>query len=115
MTFIFCFDVFYTTNYKGRKTYVVGAMPNDSITPQVWLDAEWRNSVKRISKTRSGKVLKVTYDDFQNVDGYFIESWLEFYVNDTLVQTERYNDIKVNPNLDSSVFDPQLFGQSYWY
>lgn len=108
-------DHFYKTMNNGRDTYVIGALPDDSSSPQVWLDAEWRNSVKRISKTRDGRILKVIYDDFKSIDGHMIESWLEFYIDDKLIQTERYNNIEVNPTLDPAIFDVEQFHNSYWY
>lgn len=108
-------DYFYTIINKGRKTFVIGAQRGDSISPQIWVDAEWRNSVKRISKSKSGGTLKVIYDDFKMIDGYMLESWLEFYLDDILIQTERYNDIKVNPKLDPKIFDPTQFQKVYWY
>lgn len=108
-------DLFYESIYKGRPTYVIGAEPGDSLATQVWLDAEWRNSVMRVSRTRSGKLLKVTYDEFKEIDGEMIETWLEFYLDGELVQTERYNEIQINPDLDPKIFDPYHFRSSYWY
>lgn len=106
---------FRTTQYQGRKTYVIGAEEGDSLSSQVWLDAEMKNTTRRFMKSRRGSIIEARYSDFQMIDGHLIESWLEFYVNDKLVQTERYNDIKVNPDFDPRIFDPKAFGEAYWY
>lgn len=108
-------QLFDTTTYQNRLTYIVGAKKGDLTRSQIWLDAERRYAVRRFSKTKQGGLMEVKYDDFKNIDGHWVESWLEFYVDGTLVQTERYYDIDVKPKLSDGVFEPKGFWKKYWY
>lgn len=109
-------SIFSTSNYKGRAIYIIGAEAEDLSVPQIWLDKEHLYSVRRISKsTRSGNLYDVKYDDYKKNNGYWIETWIEFYRDGKLIQTERYNNIDVNPKLNDKIFNPKLFGEYYWY
>ncbi len=108
-------DLFYQTEYKGRSVFVIGAEAEDYQSSQVWLDTERRYTVRRFSQLSDGRLMEVTYDDFKLIDGHHIESWLEFYLDGKLFQTERYQNIQVNPQLDSAIFDPSLWKDHYWY
>lgn len=108
-------DLFGQDTYKGREVYIIGSKADDHTRPQVWIDAERFYVVRRFSKGKQGELYEVRYDDFRNIEGHWIESWIEFYVGDTLIQTERYTDIRVNPDLSDKVFDPNYFGKYYWF
>ena len=92
-------DLFDIVNHNNRLTYIVGAKQDNKKLAQIWLDAERRYAVRRFSKTQQGSIMEVRYDDFKHLDGHWVESWLEFYVDDKLIQTERYYHIDVNPKL----------------
>ena len=108
-------SIFSKSTYKGKPVYIIGADENVTDKPQIWVDAEKFYVVKRLSKGKRGELYEVRYDDFKNVNGYWIETWIEFLVNGKLIQTERYKDIDVSPKLDDQVFDPKYFGESYWF
>lgn len=107
--------IFSKSQYKGKEVYVIGAIENDFSKPQIWLDAKELYSVRRFSKGKKGELYEVRYDDYKDIGGYKIETWIEFYADDKLIQTERYNQIDVNPNLDDNIFNPNLFGNHYWF
>lgn len=108
-------EKYYTTTHQGRHTYVIGAHPGDTTSVQIWLDRDRRNTVRRIMHTRDGSPLLVVYDDFKDFEGHDIETWLEFYLDGRLIQTERYNDVEINPEYDTGVFDPARCLDTYWY
>lgn len=101
--------------YKDRTTYIIGAEKGDDTSPQIWLDSIHRGSVKRIIQRPDNKVLLVTYDNFQNINGFEIESWLEFFLDGELIQTEEYKQIMTNPDFDPNIFNPNKFQDTFWY
>ena len=107
--------IFTKSQYKGKEVYIIGAIENDFSKPQIWLDTEELYSVRRFSKGKKGELYEVRYDDYKDINGYKIETWIEFYINGRLIQTERYNEIDVNPNLNDDIFNPNLFGNHYWF
>jgi hypothetical protein len=107
--------VFHKSTYQGRQAYIIGASPQENDRPQIWVDAERRNVVKRVSKLPNGKVLEVQYGDFLQLKGHWVESWVAFYLDDQLIQTERYKNIDVQPTLEEGTFHPTRFKESFWY
>jgi len=108
-------SVFHTAIYEGRPAYVIGAVPESDSIPQIWVDAERRNVLRRSSKLPNGKLLEVRYDDFVQSGGHWLESWVAFYLDGKLIQTERYKDIDVQPELPEGVFEVERFGEVFWY
>lgn len=103
------------SNYDNRSIYIIGALENELEKPQIWVDLEKLYVVRRFSRGSSGALYDVKYDSILDINGYWIETWLEFYRDGKLIQTEKYNDIDVDPRLNDSVFDPDLFGKHYWF
>lgn len=103
------------SQYEERPIYIIGAQEGNLTVPQIWLDAERRYNVRRFSRTGSGKLLEVRYSEFKAYEGHWMEHWLEFLVDGKLVQTERYKDININPQLSKETFDRQHFDQHFWY
>lgn len=101
--------------YNGKAVYILGALPGETKKPQIWLDQEKLVVVRRFSKGNEGNLYEVRYDDYKNIDGHWIETWIEFYRDGQLIQSERYTKIDVHPNLHDGVFDPKDFGKSYWF
>ena len=108
-------ELFYTTSYKAYDCYVIGGQPGDLSTSQIWLDKKNRLVVRRVSILPDGRKMEVRYDDFKQIDNHYVESWLEFYIDGILIQTERYYDIEVNQSFNASIFDPFGCLSTYWY
>ncbi|MBO0323008.1 hypothetical protein J0X14_11935 [Muricauda sp. CAU 1633] len=104
-----------TSEYNGKPVYILGSTADDTSKPQIWVDAKELYVVRRFSQGKQGELYEVKYDDFKNIEGHWIETWIEFHVDGRLIQTERYNDIDLHPDLDDKVFDPKAFGASYWF
>ncbi|SHG45766.1 hypothetical protein [Flagellimonas flava] len=103
------------SSYNGKSVLIIGAIPGEIKKPQIWLDKENLFVVRRFSKSNQGNLYEVRYDDYKNIDGHWIETWIEFYRDGRLIQTERYTQIDVEPKLDDHVFDPDQFGKVYWF
>jgi outer membrane lipoprotein-sorting protein len=103
----------YSTNWKGRKALVMGAAESDTTTKQLWVDAEHLYILRYIEKTR-GTVMDVHMSKQVRIGGGWTETWVEFYFDGKLRQTEQYSDMKADRPLDDQLFDPLLFGKTHW-
>lgn len=103
----------YSTNWKGRKAFVIGAAENDTTVKQVWVDAEHLYILRYIEKTR-GTLMDVHMSKQVPAGGGWTETWVEFYFDGKLRQTEQYSDMKADRPLDDRLFDPSLFGTIHW-
>ncbi len=109
-------SIFNQSMYKGHEIYIIGAVDGDLAVPQIWLDKNELYCVRRFSiGSRSGNLYDVRYGDFKDFNGFKIETWIEFYRNNKLVQTEAYTNVNIEPAFDDAIFDPKKFGKHYWY
>lgn len=101
---------FHTSAWKGKPAYVIGADKDDEKVNQLWIDADKLVAVRFIK-----------YDDNSKEEGFFEDqvalgnAWSEtkcsFYVNDKILQVEKYHDVKAGGPLDKSIFDPGMIGK----
>jgi hypothetical protein len=103
----------YTTNWQGRKAYVVGAMAGDTTSKQMWIDAENLYLVRTIEISR-GAHMDARMSGQMKVGGGWSETRVEFYFDGKLRQLEKYSDLKADMPLDERVFDPASFGKIHW-
>ncbi len=101
-------------SFEGRPTYVVGAKPGDLQTFQFWIDKDRLYFVRllRPSEKQPSAVQDVRFQDYKQEPG---GSWLAEHVaiisEGKIVFEELYSDIKINPSLSESLFDPEQFLQ----
>ena len=101
-------------SFEGRPTYVVGAKQGDLQTFQFWIDKERLYFVRmlRPSEKQAGLVQDVRFEDYKTVEG---GGWLAEHVaivaDGKVVFEELYSDIKINPKLSETLFDPDQFVQ----
>lgn len=101
---------FHNSTWKGKPVYVIGADKDDEKVNQLWIDQD---------KLVAVRFLK--YDDNTKEEGLFEDqvalknAWSEtkcsFYVNDKILQVEKYNDVEPGGPLDKSIFDPGMIGK----
>jgi hypothetical protein len=103
----------YTTSWQGRKTYVVGALPNDTTSKQMWIDARHLYLVRTLETDR-GTQIDAHMSDQVKVGKGWSETKVVFYFNGKLRQMEFYSDIKGDVKLDPRLFDPAWFGKLHW-
>jgi outer membrane lipoprotein-sorting protein len=103
----------YSTDWKGRKALVIGAATGDTTSKQFWVDAEHFYILRYIEKSR-GSVMDVHMSNQVKAGGGWSETWVEFYFDGKLRQTEKYNDIKADRPLDPQLYDPAAFGKWHW-
>ncbi len=99
--------------WQGRRVFIVGAAPGDTISKQFWIDAERLVFVRMVSPESQGRpgLEDVRFDKYQAAGG----GWLATLVTDTrggkLVQSEEYSDIRVNVPIPESRLDPARLDQ----
>ncbi len=101
-------DKFHEDVWKGKSVYVIGAGKGEDSVNQLWLEKENLNLV-RMLKFDSKEKEEGLFENHVKVGGGYSESLVYFYINDKLVQVEKYHDIKANVNIDNSIFDPENF------
>ncbi|MDD2636828.1 MAG: hypothetical protein PHW82_15150 [Bacteroidales bacterium] len=84
-----------TRMHNGRKIYVVGAENGDTISNQVWYDAEYLYMLKMIKSTSDG-YHEVLLNDYININGgAWIEQEVVFKLNGEKYMEEKYFDIRI--------------------
>ena len=93
------------TNWKNRKTYVIGAADDtDSTRNQFWVDAEHLYIV-RIKVQLGNTALDVHLSDHIKLTEGWSETKVQFYRNGQLLQVEKYRDLKPDVVLSDDLFD----------
>jgi hypothetical protein len=104
------------TTWKGRPTYVVGASPQDTTSPQFWIDAERLYFVRSLepSKKDSSIINETIFDKYIPLDGGWVELEVLFLANGKRQVKEEYINPKANVKLDPSIFDPGTWKAPGW-
>jgi outer membrane lipoprotein-sorting protein len=105
---------FHEDNFEGRPMYVVGAEKGDLKSPQFWIDKE-RLLFFRLyqpDRTDPNKMEEIRFVDYREMSGGWVAARVEMRIEDKIVFTEDYSDIKVGVPLDAALFDPKQFSAS---
>lgn len=104
------FDVnkFHETTWNGDEVYVIGADNDDEKINQAWFDKE-HYSLVRMIKYENGRKEDALLEDHVKLDGGYSETLVKFYMNDKLLQVEKYFDLKSNIEMQPGIFDPSNF------
>lgn len=101
--------------FEGRPTYVVGAKQGDVKSLQFWIDKDRLYFVRLLqpSQKQPGSVQDVRFVDYKQVKGGgWLSEHVEIVSEGKVVFEELYSDIKINPPLSESLFDPRQFASS---
>jgi outer membrane lipoprotein-sorting protein len=104
------------TTWKGRPTYVVGAAPQDTISPQFWIDAERLYFVRSLepSKKDASVINETVFDKYVPLDGGWVELEVLFLANGKQQVKEEYSNTRANVKLDPAIFDPRSWTAPGW-
>jgi hypothetical protein len=104
------------TSWRGRATYVVGAMPGDTTSPQFWIDAERLYFVRSLepSKKDPAVISETIFDKYVPLAGGWVETEVLFLANGKQLVKEEYSDPKANVKLDPAIFDPSAWNAPGW-
>ena len=100
---------FRVDRWDGKRVYVVGAAPGDTISSQLWVDADRLLLVRWIEAQGSGA--RRTASDtrvgaYRNVEGHAIPTEMTVYRGGRPVFKEVYADARVNVPFSPALFEP---------
>lgn len=106
-------DQFYHLEDKG--VYVIGGDPNDLTQKQIWLDETHFYMVRSVIILGDGRVFDLTYEDFKQIDNFWIETKVVVYLKDRLFQIEEYTEIDIRPDIPKNFFEKSKAFDAHWY
>lgn len=104
------------TTWQGRPTYVVGAEPGDTVSPQFWIDAERLYFVRSLEPSKKDPSLTndTRFEKYIPLAGGWVEMEVLFLSNGQQKVKEEYSNPKANVKLDPAIFDPREWKAPGW-
>jgi hypothetical protein len=102
--------------WRGRAVYVVGAKKEDSHSSQFWIDKERLTFVRLLQPAgRDGaQTQEVQFNKYERLSGGWISPEVIIKLDDKIIMTEEYSEIKAGVKLDPRLFDPQHWQTARW-
>ena len=104
------------TTWQGRPTYVVGAQPGDTTSPQFWIDAERLYFVRSLepSKKDPAVINDTRFEKYIPLAGGWVETEVLFMSKGEQRVKEEYSNTQANVKLDTAIFDPRRWKAPGW-
>jgi hypothetical protein len=104
------------TTWRGRPTYIVGAEPGDTLSPQFWIDVERLYFVRSLepSKKDPAVINDTRFDKYIPLEGGWVEMEVLFLANGEQKVKEEYSNPRANVKLDPAIFDPRAWKAPGW-
>ncbi|HSQ43584.1 MAG TPA: hypothetical protein VLM16_01225 [Ginsengibacter sp.] len=99
---------FHENVWKGMPVYVIGAGKNQDSLNQIWIEKENFSPV-RLLKYENNIKEEALFENHVKLDGGFTETLVYFYINNKLIQVEKYHDLKANVEINAAIFDTENF------
>src|SRR6476660_5532343 len=109
-------SIFREDTWQGRPVYVVGAKQGDLHSPQFWIDQKNLYFVRMLRPGgRDGAQTQETqFNKYVKLGGGWMSPEVIFKVDDKVVTTEEYSDLRANVKLPEKLFDPESFASVHW-
>ena len=101
-------DKFHEDTWKEKDVYVIGASKDEDSVNQLWIEKENLIPVRMLKYENKDKE-EAFFEDHVKLEGGFTETLVHFYINDKLVQVEKYHDLKAGIEINPAIFDPVNF------
>jgi outer membrane lipoprotein-sorting protein len=101
-------DKFHEDIWKGMAVCVIGALKNQDSVNQIWIEKENFSPVRLLRYEKNTKE-EALFENHVKLDGGFTETLVYFYINNKLIQVEKYHDLRANVEIDPAIFDPENF------
>jgi len=101
-------DQFREDTWKGRPVYVIGASNQRDSLNQLWVEKENYCPVRLIKFSGEGKQ-EALFENHVKLGGGFTETLVHFFINDQLIQVEKYHDLRGDGLIDRRIFDTEKF------
>ncbi len=100
--------------WKGRPTWIIGALSGDSVSNQFWVDAGELYLVKLVKQKQKEGIEVIELEKYKKINGYKVATQLSFYRNNQLYLKEEYFDIQFPKQFVEGLFEPQNFYNAKW-
>jgi outer membrane lipoprotein-sorting protein len=101
-------DKFHEDTWKGKEVYVIGAEKGEDSVNQLWIEKENYSPVRMVKIENNNKE-EALFEDHVKLGGGYTETLVYFFINNKLVQVEKYHDLKGDIEIDPSIFDAKKF------
>ncbi|NUR20549.1 MAG: hypothetical protein HOQ12_13525 [Gemmatimonadaceae bacterium] len=96
--------------WQGHPVYVVGAAAGDAHARQFWIDRERLLFVRMLQPDRdTAKTAEIQFNKYRKLGGGWIAPEVVFLTDGKPTFIERYEDIRVDPQLADALFDPRAW------
>ncbi|MGZ4098945.1 MAG: hypothetical protein ACXVNM_08700 [Bacteroidia bacterium] len=96
--------------FNGRKVIVAGAEKGDTLSKQIWIDAE-RFYLHRVIYKQGKSVTDAILTNYEKIENNWVAKKVIFKRNGILEVEENYFDIKFPKELNKDLFDPKKFNE----
>jgi hypothetical protein len=101
-------DVLRLDTLSGKRMYVVGAGPTDSISNQFWIEADRMLFVRLIQSDTTRRVTSdIRFENYVQHDGGWVAEKVRIIRGGNTVFQEEYSSVRVNVPLDDDLFVPE--------
>ena len=94
----------------GRRVWVVGAAPGDTMASHFTVDAERMVLLRVVQRQPAGQgrtaLSDTRFTEYQEIEGILVPKVIVFMRDGRATWREEYTDVRVNAPLDASLFDP---------
>ncbi|MEP6926574.1 MAG: hypothetical protein ABI834_03005 [Ginsengibacter sp.] len=101
-------DKFHEDTWKEKDVYVIGAGKGEDSVNQLWIEKENYSPVRMLKYENKNKEEAFFENHVKLAEG-FTETLVHFFINDKLVQVEKYHDLKANIKINPAIFDQVNF------
>lgn len=101
---------FHTAVWKGKPVYVIGSDTDGEKVNQLWIDQDKLVAVRFI-KFENNLKEEGRFEDQIPLKDAWSETKCTFYVNDKLLQVEKYHNVIPGGTIDTSIFEPGMIGK----
>ena len=99
---------FHENTWNGQPVYVIGANEVSEKSNQLWIDKD-KLIVLKFIKFKGKNKEEGIFSEHKRFGNAWSETAVDFYVNDKLIQKEKYYDCKADVEIDPALFDPASF------
>ncbi len=99
---------FYETEWLGQRAFVIGANGPTEKANQLWIDKE-KLVVLKFIKFKNGEKQEGVFSGHKKFGNAWSETACDFYVNDKLIQKEKYHDCQSDVKVNEAIFDTNKF------
>ena len=101
---------FHADTWKGKPVYVIGADKSDEKVNQLWIDQEKMVAVRFI-KYDGGSKEEGWFENQIPLKNAWSETKCSFFINDHVLQIEKYHDVVAGGIVDKNIFEPGMIGK----